>query len=297
MMKSMTGFGRHTIDEGDLSVTVETRSLNHRFLEIYVRVPSPYSFVEPRMREEVTGCVTRGKVTVSISILDRRQKEKIVRIDDKLMEAYLKASGRIVKEFPVADNLSVEGLLGIKDMVSVEEVEDGEQAVTEKMVECLKVSLGHLLDMRLQEGAMIFTGLNKGIENLKQLNDNIRELSRENKEEMGEKLRERVEECVRLCESSMDGLNDRIMTEVAILSDRLDVSEEVDRIDSHIFQFKNVMEMDKSGKGRTLDFVIQELNREFNTISSKSQSAKISSLVIEAKAELEKMREQTQNVE
>jgi uncharacterized protein (TIGR00255 family) len=297
MVLSMTGYGRGTSSSGDVAVTVEVRTLNHRYLEIAIRLSSNYYFMEPLIRDAVREYISRGKTDVTVTVKDNRERPKDLTINESLLRGYLAVERELKDKFGLTGSLGVEKALSINGVVSVEEVEPEQDPVAELVLSSLKEAMAGVCQMRRREGKSIEKHLRSGTKTLKSINGKIGKLSEGNKKIMGDKLKERIAECLEQPGTSIDSLEERLAVEIAVLADKLDVSEEVERIGSHLEQFQQNLRVKTGSVGRKLDFIIQELNREFNTIGSKSQSAEIPALVIEAKAHLEKMREQAQNVE
>ncbi len=297
MVMSMTGFGRSTRSSGDVHVTIEVRTLNHRYLEVGVRLSSSYYFMEPLIRDLVRSRISRGKADVTVTVKDKREKTKKLTVNESLLGGYLEVESELRETFGLSGSLGVEKAMSINGIVSVEEIEPEEDPVTELVLSAAGEAMDSVCQMRRKEGKTIEKQLVSGTRSLTSLNKKIERLSEGDKKVMGERLKERIREFMEEGEASAESFHERLSLEIAILADRLDISEEVRRIGSHLLQFQENLRSKTPGVGRKLDFIIQELNREFNTISSKSQSAKIPALVIEAKAQIEKMREQVQNVE
>lgn len=297
MVLSMTGYGRSTISSDDIAVTVEVRTLNHRYLEVSVRLSSPYFFMEPQIRDTVREYISRGKTDVAVTVKDTREKQKKLTINGSLLRGYLAVEKELRDQFGLAGSLGVEKAMSINGLISVEEVGPAEDPVAELVLSALKGAMEGACQMRAKEGKSIERDLRSGTRNLRSINRKIQGLSEGNKRIMGDRLKERISEYLKQPGKSLDSLEERIAVEIAIMADKLDISEEVRRIGSHLDQFQQNLRAQSGPVGRKLDFIIQELNREFNTVGSKSQSEEIPALVIEAKAHLEKMREQAQNVE
>ncbi len=296
MLTSMTGFGRATRRTKGLEVGVEVRTLNHRYLEIHVRVPQIYSFVEGNIRKMVKDCMCRGKVDVFCFVKDRREKALNLQLNDSFIKGYLDLVSILNDSYDIKGTLEVQNILSMNGSVSLEEVEEDSDVVPKMMIDSLREALEGVSVMRSEEGTSMENDISRRIDILRALREEISGLSADHKQAMGKRLIERIEEFAASLgkEEIADG---RIAGEIALMADKLDIAEELKRIESHIGQFHRCLLAEESTKGRKLDFILQELNREFNTISSKTQSADISGKVVEAKAQLEKIREQVQNIE
>ncbi len=296
MLTSMTGFGRGSRAAKGLEVVVEVRSLNHRYLEIHVRVPQIYSFIEGNVRKMVKDCMSRGKVDVSFFIKDRREKALNLQLNNSFIKGYMELVSLLNESYGLKGDLEVQDILSMNGSVSLEEVEEENDGVQRMIIDSLRDALKGVSEMRSEEGTSMENDISRRIGTLRKLREEISAMSGDHRKAMGERLIERIKEFAEsLRKEQID--DGRIAGEIALMADKLDISEELKRIESHIDQFHTSVLSDESSKGRKLDFILQELNREFNTISSKSQSADISAKVVEAKAQLEKIREQVQNIE
>lgn len=293
----MTGYGRGTSAAGDVEVTVEARTLNHRYLEINLRLSGQYAFIEPHIRKTVRKFMSRGKADVTVTVKDRREKKRSLSINKSLLRRYLEIEKELSDTFGLSGSLGLDYFVTLNGIISVDEAELPQGPVARSVTAALDEAMKGVCRMRRAEGKSIERYLSKSARGLGTLNKKIDRLSGGNKVLMGKKMKERIEEYLKpgLTPSAM--LDDRLAVEIALLADKLDISEEVSRIGSHLEQFIENLRSRAEPVGRKLDFILQELHREFNTIGSKSQSDKILSLVIEGKAHLEKMKEQVQNVE
>ncbi len=297
MLSSMTGFGRSSLAEGDLHVLVEIRTLNHRYLEVNVRIPPLYSLLEPHIRGILKEKLFRGKVEVWVTVKDRRERPIRLRLNDSLVRGIVVASNELKETHGVEGKLEVRDLLSFRDVLSIEEEEvEGHEGVSRLVDKCLRNALESAVKMRVEEGQALSGEMKKGIRKLKSLRQKVKSLMGTHKLEMAERVNERIREMLVMAKDE-GYLEEKLAVEVALLADKLDVSEEMERIKSHLTQFLKTVRGKETTKGRKLDFIIQELNREFNTIGSKAQSGEISRRVIEAKAQMEKLREQVQNIE
>ncbi len=297
MIQSMTGYGRGSTTSGDVEVTAEVKSLNHRYLEMNVRLSSSLSFLEPPIRDRIRKFVNRGKIDATVTVKDRRERARKLAINEYLLHGYLGIEKELRDTFGLSGSLSLDRVISLNGIVSVEEVEPDDGPVARMILKATEEAMRGVSQMRKAEGKAIAKYLKETARILRSLNGKITSLSEESKRVMGVKMQERIAEFISPELASSEIFNDRLALEIAVLADKLDISEEVARIESHLDQFVNNLRIKTGSVGRKLDFILQELNREFNTIGSKSQSDQIPGIVIEAKAHLEKMREQVQNVE
>lgn len=297
MALSMTGYGRSSSVSGDVEVTVEVKTLNHRYLEISPRISIPHTSLDPLIRERVRKYMERGKADITVSVKDKRSKARKFSINEPVLRGYLEVEEELRSTFGLPGSLGMEKALTLNGVLDVEEIEHEEDPVADLVSASLEEALREVCRMRKVEGEAIGKFLGKKKRSLTIIIRKIEGLSEENKHIMGIKLRERVSEFLEKAGSSLENSGERLAAEIAILADRLDISEEVKRVHTHIDQFGKTLRARKGAVGRKLDFIIQELNREFNTIGAKSQSSDIQVLVIEGKALIEKMREQVQNLE
>jgi len=291
-VKSMTGFGRGQASSGDVEVAAEVKSVNHRYLDVSVRLPRLYSSFEPQVRKIVSEHIGRGKVDVAIVRSGTSGAIMDVTLDMELARKYHERLSELKKRFELAGDVSVSDMLTLKEIVAP--VEKGEEVDREfrLLEESLRQALEALDGMRRIEGAALWADMKPRVIGLRETANRIGPLAHQVTIVAKERLEKRTKEL-------MGGLEldpDRLMQEVALIAERADVIEELKRLDSHAEQFLGSVEQG-SPLGRKLDFLLQEMNREINTIGSKSSSSDIASLVVLMKSEVEKVREQTQNIE
>ena len=290
-MNSMTGYGRATLERDGRQLTVELKSVNHRFLDLNFRMPRSFSFLEEDMRKQIGRAISRGHADIFVSYRNLREDAKKVAVDMALLTAYQKALDEIRDASGCADDRTLMSLARFGDVLVITEQEEDQEALRTLMRETLGEALNGLCGMRAREGLELKKDLTARIEALKGLSGEIGERYPATIADYTQRLKARV---VELIGQNID--EQRLAQEVAIMADRSAISEELVRLQSH-FQQMDEMLCGDEGMGRKLDFVVQELNREVNTISSKSQDIPITQMVVLAKAEIEKMREQVQNVE
>lgn len=290
-MYSMTGFGKGEYREGGLCVTVELKSVNNRFLDLAVKCPHALAPYEEDVRALLRSRFARGRIDVFVSMTDLREKPKTPRVDFALAEGYLSAAGALSERFPEAENdVSLAFLLRLPDVVRFEEEEGEDGALKPALLAAAEKAAGALSAMRRAEGERLKEDVLKRGKAIASLRDAISERAPLVAEEYRKKLTERMNEY-------LGGKVDetRILTEAALFADKCSIDEELTRLSSHIKELFRIAE--EETVGRKLDFLIQEFNRECNTVCSKSNDAAITALALKMKNEIEKVREQIQNLE
>lgn len=293
MIRSMTGYGQA---EGELpggSVLIDVKSVNHRFLEAVVRLPRELQNLEEPLRKTVQQAARRGRFDVFVTVERSAEGVGGIDIDWPLVHAYAEAARELRSKLGLQDDLSLQQLLQLPDVVRIRSAPQGEAEAKEALVQTLKTALAGLMRMREAEGAHLSADLSARLDALEAERQTVANLAPDTVRDYAAKLRERIRE---LLQGEADVDEQRLAAEIAIMADRSNVEEELIRLDSHIRQFRKLLQSDEA-VGRKLDFLIQEMNREVNTIGSKSARTEITASVIEMKAELEKMREQVQNIE
>lgn len=290
MIRSMTGFGYCEYSEDNITFTVEIKTVNHRHFDIFIRMPKQISSLEDRVRSVISGRVQRGKVDVYITCEDNSENSVEVMVDERLAAAYLNAIRTMAVNLGVEDDVSASTLARFPDILKVENKLDDDRmgVVLEKAVE---KAVSALVEMREKEGQKLKESLILILETVESYLDRIRGRAPMVVREYKEKLETRLEE---LAGMKIDPA--RFAMEAAIFADRCSIDEEVVRLESHICQMKEMLELG-SPVGKKLDFLLQEMNREVNTIGSKANDLEITRCVVELKNEIEKLREQVQNIE
>lgn len=292
MLYSMTGFGRATAEEDGRKLTVELKSVNHRYLDLSFRMSKHIAFVEDALRAYIGSQISRGHLEVTVSYRNYRNDARIITVDTALLAAYLCSARAACSELDIEDDLALSSALRLPDVTTITEEDEDREAVTKLALIAAENAICELKSMRKAEGARLSDSLEHCIENVEQIEKIIEERAPVVVEEYREKLRDRI--AMLLGDVKLDEA--RLAVEVAIFADKASIHEEVDRIKSHIKEFYSML-LSSVPVGRRLDFLVQELNREFNTIGSKANDSGIAANVIMAKAEIEKLREQIQNIE
>lgn len=289
-MHSMTGYGRAMREIEGRQLTIELKSVNHRFLDVSFRMPRGLMFLEDDARKRIAAKLARGHVDVFMTYRNLRSDTKTVRVDEALLSAYMQAFDQIAAA-GLRDDRAMMGVSRFPDVLIVEEAPEDQDALRTLMVETLDEALDELKAMRAREGEEMKKDLSFRVNEIGRITDAIEARYPDTVKEYTERLRASVRE---LIGSEIE--ESRLVMEVAIMADRSAIAEEIVRLNSHLGQLRELFEHAEP-IGRKIDFIVQELNREVNTISSKSQDIPITQLAVDAKAEIEKLREQLQNVE
>ena len=290
-MKSMTGFGRASLESNGKNYIIEIKTVNNKYSDITVKSPKRLSFMEDKIRKQIANRITRGKVEVSVSFFDFSNKSKNVVLNKEIAKEYIKQLREIADENNLSENISVVEIAKLPDILNSID-SDNDEEIAGEALQCLNMALDSLIEMRKREGENIKQDLLVRIERVQNLVDKIAENSKGIVEEYVSKLEKRVKEILKT--DVVD--ENRIAQEAVIYADKTSIEEELTRLNSHIVQFKELVNSD-GPVGKKLDFMIQEMNRETNTIGSKAGSGEITKAVIDLKVELEDIREQIQNIE
>ncbi len=292
MLKSMTGYGRA---EGECSlgrVCVETRSVNHRYCDISIKLPRRLSPFEGRIKELVRSQVSRGRIDISLKVDSGDAEKAQLHVDLSLAEQYCRALQLLKEKLELKDEVTLNLLAGAKDLITAKEEAGDIEPYWEEMVPILKRSFKEMDDMKRLEGESLKKDLQSRIEKISLSLEEIKRLFPLRLEAYQKRLRERIR-------SFLEGIDmdaNRFQQEVALLAERADITEETVRMESHLEQFTFLLKGEEPA-GRKMDFFLQEMHREVNTVSAKAGDAEISQRVVEIKSELEKIREQVQNIE
>ncbi len=295
MIKSMTGYGGAEGAAEGFDITVELKSVNNRFLDCNIRMPRAYMFAEERMKGLVQKHISRGKVDVYVTLEQTGETETVVSVDESLARAYIEAVNSIADKFGelgVSGKLQAIDVAKFPDVIRTEKAEQDNEAIGEAICSVLEKALEAFDGMRGAEGEKLYEDISGRLTAIESLVSKVEERSPETVSEYRERLRAKMEEVLQ--NSGID--ESRILTEAAIFADKTAVDEETVRLRSHIAQMRGFID-EKVPVGRKMDFLIQEFNREANTIGSKGNDTEIAKIVVDIKAEIEKIREQIQNVE
>ena len=288
----MTGFGHAVVSKDGRELSIELKSVNHRFLDLALRMPRSLAFLEDTARNTLGTMLARGHVDIFANYRKTRNDSKKVEINMPMLSAYMTAARQAAEELGIENDLTLSRALRLTDIVSVTEADDDRSALAELMKDALTRAANELIAMRMREGERLSADMKTRLGVIADIREKISERAPLVVEEQRKKLNERIESL--LSETEIDRA--RLATEIALFADKVSIDEELVRLSSHIAAAGELLENNGS-IGRKLDFIVQEMNREFNTIGSKANDKTIASLVIDGKAELEKMREQVQNFE
>ena len=292
MIKSMTGFGRERTVLESREILVEIRSVNHRFFEFSSRTPKAYGYLDEKLKAFLKNDVSRGKVEVSVLIYNQEGVNAQIEVNKDLALGYLNALRDSADELDVDDDLALSNVMRIPDVFTVVRITEDEEVVWEQVKSVAEKALEKFLQMRVIEGMKMYDDIVSRLNYLEDAVGKIEAQSPEVTKAYEERLYAKIKDV--LGDSNVD--EQRIVTEVAIFSDKTAIDEETVRLRSHISQFRDLIDSSEP-VGRKLDFLVQELNREVNTIGSKAQDLSITKLVVDMKSEIEKIREQIQNIE
>ena len=291
-VRSMTGYGRARQLIGNKEITVEIRSVNNRFLEYSSRVPRAYAYLEEKLKNLIKGSVSRGKVDVSLSIQTVGGTDTQVVINHDLARSYLQALRSLAEDLQVKNDITVSQMARFSDIFSVIRVEENEEEIWQAVEQVAREAVDNFVAMRLTEGEKMKQDLLYRLELIEQMVAKVEELSPKTVETYRNRLYARLQEVLQ--NNTVD--QQRVLTEAAIFAEKIAVAEETVRLGSHVHQFRQILSSSEP-VGRKLDFLVQEFNREANTIGSKAQDLEVARIVVDLKAEIEKIREQIQNIE
>lgn len=294
MIKSMTGFGREHIitDDNNREIVIEIRSVNHRFFEFSAKIPRAYGYIEDKIKELIKNCITRGKVDVSVTIINQAETDAEIELNMQAAKGYLNALRNCADELDVDDDITLADIAKLPDVFNVVKKIPDEEIIWNQVKSATENALNKFVDMRITEGQKMYDDISGRLDIIEKSIGKIEEKSPETTENYRERLYNKIKEVLNNTEID----DSRILTEVAVFSDKIAVDEETVRLRSHISQFRTFLDSDEP-IGRKLDFLVQEINREINTIGSKAQNLDITKIVVDLKSEVEKIREQIQNIE
>lgn len=292
MIRSMTGFGRERRVIGDYDISVEIRSVNSRYFEFSTRLPRSCQFMEDKLKNLVKTGVTRGKTELNLFIFNVQGKEASITVNKPIIESYVNALREVGKNCGLSDDLTLKDVFNMTDAFTISRPEEDEELLWNSVKETAEAALNNFVSMREAEGVKMRADLLEKLSNVEKMVEQVCILSPENVENYRKKLYDKL--CEVLGDRNIP--EERILLEAGIFSEKTAVDEETVRLKSHFSQFRSMLESSEP-IGRKLDFLVQELNREINTIGSKAQSLEITKIVVDAKSEIEKIREQIQNIE
>lgn len=291
MIKSMTGYGKSSISKNLRDYQIEIKSVNHRYLDVSVKMPKNLSYLEEEIKKIIVSKLHRGKVDVFVTFNNSSLEGRNIKINTEIANMYIEQLRKLAKDEELISEIPVTEITKLPDVLVIENNED-EDTIKNELREVTNEAVNKIIEMRKIEGQKIAEDLIKRLEEINVKVKRISELSTGLIDEYVVKLSSRIKELLQ--DQEID--ENRIAQEVVIYADKCSIQEEVTRLDSHIYQFKNLLNSDEV-VGKKLDFLIQEMNRETNTIGSKANNLEITNEVINIKTQLENIREQVQNIE
>lgn len=292
MIKSMTGYGRGTIEEAGRAFQVEIKSVNNRYLDINIRLPRQFNALEDNVRKYITSRLSRGKIDVYINQEKISEDDVNISVDEQVAKSYYDAFTTLKEKFSLQDDISLSLIARSNDVIVIKKKEEDLEHIWNTLSKALQAAIDMFVDMRIKEGLKLSNDMLDRCEMINGILLKIEERSPEVVKEYREKILQRISDFLKEVEVDQG----KLLNEVAFFADKCNVTEEIVRLKSHIEQFKNTLSSGES-IGRKLDFIIQEMNRETNTIGSKANDLVITNLVVDIKSEIEKIREQVQNIE
>lgn len=296
MIRSMTGFGRGEYIDDVRKITVEIKAVNHRYCDIFIKMPRKYSFAEEKIKAVIKNRISRGKVEVSVSVDNFGVSDADVRLDKDLAGKYLKALNELSETFEIGDLVgpSLSLIARMPDVIRTAPAEEDEDEMLRCLLDATGKAADNICEMREVEGQKLAEDIYKRADIISDIRSRIEKRAPELEMEYAAKFRARIEE---LLDGVYEVPEERVALEAAIFADKANITEELVRLDSHIMQLREFLKGKEDSIGKKIDFLIQEMNREANTIGSKSNDKEITSMMLDLKAEIEKIREQVQNIE
>ncbi len=292
MLKSMTGYGRAQKILNGRDILVEIRSVNHRYYEYSSRIPRTYNYIDEKLKALLKNSISRGKVEVAVTINNIEGKDTEIAINKGTAEGYVQALRSISQELGLEDDLTLSKLIKLPDIFTVQKTPDDEEQVWNDVADVAQEAVSKFVEMRTTEGQRLRKDITDKADGILRMVMEVERLSPITVENYRARLYKKLSEIL----ENKDIDEQRILTESAVFAEKIAVDEETVRLRSHISQLKAMLGSDEA-VGRKLDFIVQEMNREVNTIGSKAQDLNITKIVVDMKAEIEKIREQIQNIE
>ncbi len=292
MVRSMTGFGRGRFVSSSHDITVDIRSVNHRFFEASVKSPRILSYLDDKLKLFVKEKVSRGKIEISVSLQNIDGTDLEVSVNNQILECYVKSLREVGKKMKIKDDLKLSSLLRVSEAFSVKKADVDEEELANEVLTAAQEALDKFIEMKLVEGENLKNDVLTRLKTIEEYVEIIEKQSPKTVETYREHLYNKIKDILE--NRQID--DQRVLTEVAIFADKVAVDEETVRLRSHIKQMRDMFQKDEN-LGKQLDFLVQEFNREANTIGSKAQDVEITKIVVAIKSEIEKIREQIQNIE
>lgn len=293
MIKSMTGFGRSQVDESGYAISCELKGVNHRYFDPHIRISRRYGSLEEKIKEEIKKTVSRGRIEISINIEKSGEKPRNIKVDKGLAMAYYNSLKDLAENLDIPAEFKLIDIFRLPEVYSLEDIEEDLEIAWQILQNSLALALDSLLEMRINEGQNLLEDILARNTFILAEVDKLEQRSPQVAKEYQEKIRRRITELIG--QEMVDEA--RILQEAAVFADRASITEEIVRLKSHVKQFNEVLRNGDDAVGRKCDFLVQEMFREINTVASKANDIEMSQVVVGVKAELEKIREQLQNIE
>ena len=288
----MTGYGRNQATVDDRDILVEIRSVNNRYYDFSARIPRAYGYLEEKLKNLLQGSISRGKVEICVSVYNTESKDEFIEVNKSVAKGYIQALRQVNEDLALKDDLTLSQLIKLPDVFSVKKIIDDEELIWTSVKTVADTALEKFVQMRETEGEKLKEDVISRLDTITEMIRVVAERSPTITENYRNRLFTKLKEV--LSDNNID--EQRILLEAAIFSEKIAVDEETVRLKSHIHQFRELLDLSEP-VGRKLDFLVQEMNREANTIGSKSQDIEITRIVVDIKSEIEKIREQIQNIE
>lgn len=292
MISSMTGYGRAEMTQNGKNIIIEIRSVNSRYFEYTCRISRSYIFLEDKLKRQLNEKIARGKVDISVAIQEQESESVTVQVNTSLAKSYLQAMLSLSQDLKMTSTISLKDIAAFPDVLSVKQAEINQDAVWLEIQQVCQQALDRFCMMRQSEGKILQQDILDRLQKLQEMAEQVDKKTQNKPQIYMQKLYQRLQELLQ--DTTIE--QSRLLTEAAIFADKTAVDEELVRLQSHIQQYREILQLSEP-VGRKLDFLTQELNREVNTIGSKAQDLEITRYVVDMKAEIEKIREQVQNIE
>lgn len=292
MVKSMTGFGREHVVANGREIIVEIRSVNHRYYEFTARTPRSYGYLDDKLKTFLKNGISRGKVEASVTIYNQEGTDAEIELNESVANGYLQALRGSAEKLGLEDDLTLSSIMRLPDVFTVVKKTNDEEVIWNEVKAVAQTALDRFVEMRTVEGRKMYDDVSSRLDFIEETVGKIEAQSPNVSKSYSDRLYAKIKEVLE--DKNVD--EQRVLTEVAIFSEKVAIDEETVRLRSHIAQFRDLIMSDEP-VGRKLDFLVQELNREVNTIGSKAQDLSITKMVVDLKSEIEKIREQIQNIE
>jgi uncharacterized protein (TIGR00255 family) len=291
-MKSMTGYGRGVVNAEDFDITIEIRSVNHRYSELNIKTPRSWTYLEDKIKKLANNYISRGKTEICLLMQRTKGRDTEIQLNREIVLGYLRALCTANEEFQLKNDITLMGISRFPEVFNVVKVQDDEERIWRLVRTALNLAFEQFVTSREFEGGKLYEDINSHLDILSDMTSQIEKAAPDMSKDYFNRLSEKIKEILK--DTKIE--ESRILTEAAVFAEKVCVDEETVRLKSHIEQFKEQINSNIP-IGRKLDFLIQEMNREVNTIGSKAQKIEITRIVVDMKAEMEKIREQVQNVE